>query len=262
MRPSPSADATFVERDIPVHIGGCTVLQVMTHQVPGINGTPPVVPAVAAFLLCLIELHSRITLVDSFDRSFSRPLETDTADILSTCRIGQNGIDKGFVGTFHRSEHNFDIQFLHSRAEVVTDKVGQRGGSPATTGEYLCRIKFVLRHDGKNVDALSAVGFDEFGKVKGIRPEIKRILDKHVCAFVADFIGGQTVAVFLAIGFAGISRGVVLIVFHPGRGTPGGSPDTQVRIVFLCTFDERDQCLLIVGDSEVLHIEIPVGFVI
>ena len=115
LRPSPTADTAFIQRDIPIHIGRRTIIQVMTHQVPGVNGTAPVILSVSAFLLGLIEFHIGITFVYTFDRSFSRPLETDCADILAAYRVSQDGIHQCFVGTFHGAEHHFHVQFLHSR---------------------------------------------------------------------------------------------------------------------------------------------------
>ena len=92
--------------------------------------------------------------------------------------------------------------------------------------------------------------------------QVKGVLDKHIRSFITDLIGRQAVAVLLVVGFAGIGGGIMLIIFHPGRRTPGRGPDTQVGIVFLCAFNKRDQCLLVVGDGEVFHFEIAFGLII
>ena len=66
--------STALQRNIPVHVSAGAVAEVILHQVPAVAGVGPIVLAVAALLLGLVEGQIGVLGVDGGDGAFYQPI--------------------------------------------------------------------------------------------------------------------------------------------------------------------------------------------
>src|SRR5271154_5685362 len=83
LRPSPRADASFFQRNIPIIVSADTVLEVVLHQSPRVAAISPVIGAIAAFLLRLVKLQIWVASMDTGNGPLAGPLESCTFDVVA-----------------------------------------------------------------------------------------------------------------------------------------------------------------------------------
>ena len=129
--PSPGADLSVEEGEVPVVVDGYAVVHVVLEKIPCRHEISPAVGSVEALLLALNHSELGIALVDEGKGVLAGPLEGDSLDVLSDQRIGEDGVDECTVGPFDCSEVDVNVLFLHRGYEIV-EEVGQTLCGPGT----------------------------------------------------------------------------------------------------------------------------------
>ena len=254
LRPPPTAQPSLLHGQVPVQVRARAVPQVVLHLRPGVPTIPPVVSAVPALLLGLVEPEIRVEAVDDGNGPLPRPLNPRALDVFARLGVAQAHLDEPVIGPLQRPHEDLHPALGHLGAQV-RDETREALGGPGATGEHLRGVELVLRHDHPDGDALLAVLVHKAAEIGGVGAEIALLLEKHVGPLFADLVRLQTVAHALEPRYRHRCR-VVLVGLHPGRRAPWRRPEPQVGLMRERTPDKRDERLEVVGNAEVLEGEI------
>ena len=140
--------------------------------------------------------------------------------------------------------------------------MSQRGCRPAAAWKNLSGIEFILRHYGRYFDTMRPVSLDKFSKIQGISLQVSRILYKHIQPLIPHLVGRQTIPVQGIYLRTCKCTGIMLVILHPRRRTPGRGPQCQLGIILLSILDKWNQRLQVVGNGKIVHHKIAVRFIV